>query len=557
MLRTFLLLVMAMAGIYANAAERTEQTLKDIAGRILAPVVNKANAIDGDESLKIVYDLDGIAVVGRNGSGFAVLAKDDAFDPILGYSDGCFNKDDINPNMKWWMECTAKAMASGIAQRATAIPEGLPQEVESFIMAHWNQNAPYNLLCPSYEKGGKTKQYPTGCVATAMAQCMYHFKYPEHGTSTRIYRFNPGDGVEQTVKVVLDDIIFDWNNMLEDYKTNAYDDVQAKAVAELMMACGASVEMEYTESGSGAMLYDAAKALRLYFGYDRGLPFYLRWGVCEAEFNDAIYRNLAVKKPILFGGVSDKGGHAFVLDGYDAEGNVHVNWGWGPNGGDGYFNIALMDGFDEQQTVIPISNDGTYATPKSMICIYEGGLSVNKVDDTHIKVTTNSANLINFGCETYKGNIYVVAMNTETGESKAIATETIANPVAVNYFLGNNGINKGYITINNKIGDGNYRIFLAAKDENEEEFSPVRCREEYTNSYFITVTDGVITEVTADENPAWMLSTTTTGIMDVVTDNPQSASSAVYSLDGRKVASPVSNVVILKQGNQARKVMTR
>lgn len=60
-----------------------------------------------------------------------------------------------------------------------------------------------------------------------------------------------------------------------------------------------------------------------------------------------------------------------MLAGYDTEGNVHVNWGWGPNGGDGYFNIALMNGYEEQQTVVPISNDGTYATPKSMICIYQ------------------------------------------------------------------------------------------------------------------------------------------------------------------------------------------
>lgn len=556
MIRTFLLLIMAMAGIYGNAAERSVQTLKDIAVKILHHSSYKANAIDGNDSLELLYDCDGIAVIGRNGAGFAVLAKDDAFEPILGYSDGCFNKDDINPNMKWWMECTAKAMAAGITKQSNTIPDGLPQEVESFIMTHWSQGAPYNILCPSYVSNGNSKQYPTGCVATAMAQCMYHFKYPEHGTTTRLYRFNPGDGVEQTVKVVLDDIIFDWNNMLDVYKTNAYDDVQAKAVAELMMACGASVEMEYTVSGSGAQMADAAKALRLYFGYDRGLPFYLRWGVCEAEFNDAIYRNLAVKKPILFGGVSGKGGHAFVLDGYDTEGNVHVNWGWGPNKGDGYFNIALMNGYEEQQAVVPISNDGTYATPKSMICIYQGGLSVDKVDDTHIKVSTNSARLINFGCETYNGNIYVVAMNTETGESKAIATENITGSVAVNYYIGSNGINKSYITIKNKIGDGKYRIFLASKDENEDDYSPVRCREEYTNSYFITVTDGKITEVTADNNPAWMTSTPT-GIKGVTTDKNTLFPSSIYSLDGRKLASPSSNVVIMKQGNNVRKVMTR
>ena len=35
-------------------------------------------------------------------------------------------------------------------------------------------------------------------------------------------------------------------------------------------------------------------------------------------------------------------GHAFVVDGYTAEGLVHVNWGW--DGLDnGYYDISLLD----------------------------------------------------------------------------------------------------------------------------------------------------------------------------------------------------------------------
>ncbi len=33
----------------------------------------------------------------------------------------------------------------------------------------------------------------------------------------------------------------------------------------------------------------------------------------------------------------------FVLDGYDKQGMVHINWGWGPKGGNGYFDIALLN----------------------------------------------------------------------------------------------------------------------------------------------------------------------------------------------------------------------
>ena len=35
-------------------------------------------------------------------------------------------------------------------------------------------------------------------------------------------------------------------------------------------------------------------------------------------------------------------GDAFVLDGYDKQGSS-INWGWGPKGGNGYFDIALLN----------------------------------------------------------------------------------------------------------------------------------------------------------------------------------------------------------------------
>ena len=49
-------------------------------------------------------------------------------------------------------------------------------------------------------------------------------------------------------------------------------------------------------------------------------------------------------RPVFYGGTSDKGtgGHAFVLDGYDSQDFVHVNWGWYGNS-NGYFRINHLD----------------------------------------------------------------------------------------------------------------------------------------------------------------------------------------------------------------------
>ena len=543
----------------ADAAERSDRQLLDMASMVLHTSAKKAPDVGSTSGndLSILYEKGGMVVVGGNDRGFAVLSRDNQFKAVLGYSGCNFNASDINPNMQWWMDCTMAAMATGYDKRMSAIiPEGLPTEVESFVTTHWAQDAPYNSLCPSYTSGTTTKQYPSGCVATAMSQAMNYYKYPEHGTTTRLYRFNPGTGEQITQKVVLDDIMFDWDNMLDEYNSGSYTEEQGKAVGELMLACGAAVEMEYTPSGSGAIGAQSCYALRTYFGYDPGVSYYFKDGITNQEFQNIIFTTLGNRKPVVFDGQSTSGGHAFVLDGYDAEGNVHVNWGWGKRGGDGYFDIAIMNGFSSGQGCYPVSMDGTYATPMSMFTIYQGSLAINKVDNTHVKVTTDGR-LLNIACDTYKGNIYLVAENTATNEKTAIATEQISMSVMSLYFATSGGISKPFVTIKNKIGDGDYRLYLASKSDTEKDYSPVRTTDGMTNSYLMTVAEGVITSVEPESDAAWMVGTT--GINGITMDNAGgNLAPTYYSISGQRLSSPSSrNIVILKQGNNVRKVMAQ
>ena len=270
------------------------------------------------------------------------------------------------------------------------------------------------------------------------------------------------------------------------------------------------------------------------------------------EFEDVIFKTLAANKPVIFGGQSTSGGHAFVLDGYDSEGNVHVNWGWGKRGGDGYFDIATMNGFSSGQGCYPVSKDGTYAAPVSMFSVYDGALNISKVDATHIKVTTDGR-LLNIACDTYKGDVYLVAQNTVSGEKSIIATEKLSSAVMALYFASSSGISKPYVTIKNKIGDGSYRLFLATKSETETDFSPVRTTDDKTNSYAMTVADGAITSLEADSDAAWMVSTT--GIKDVFMDADKgNGSTSYFSISGQRLSSPSSRgIVITRQGGKVRK----
>lgn len=538
----FLLLLTFLTMFNLHAKDRTQQELLRLARQVLSSTTGMKVQSRNMETMqpKVLYETNEMALVGYQSAGFVVMAKDVALNPILGYSYSAFSDGTNNPGFQMWLAATAHALEAGTVS-TPSVPDGLASEIPSFIATKWNQNAPYNLLCPTYTSNGSTKNYPSGCVATAMAQAMYYYKYPECGTSKRIYRFDPGTGVQETVSVQLDDIKFDWNNMLETYYSGKYTDAEGNAVAELMMACGAAVEMQYTASGSGSYVYQATNALRNYFGYDRGLPYHRLDFETSSEFYGNIYQALSEKIPVVFGGQSTSGGHCFVLDGYSQDGLVSVNWGWGGQQ-DGMFNIQTLNGYSTGQEYCTLTNQGKYPTYISKMCIYDGGTSILKVDDTHIKVTTTGLPL-NIDAETYKGNIYVTAQNIKTGECTSIAVFTISAPVSTFYYASQTMLSKPYITIVNKLDDGDYRLFLSTKTEEETSYSPLRTTDDYTNSSLMTVNDGKITSMQTENDPGWMA----TGI-SLVANTPITVSSNVnvYNMNGQKVAASHQGVIVRK-----------
>lgn len=197
----------------------------------------------------------------------------------------------------------------------------------------WNQSEPYNNMCPKYDG---TNLSATGCVATAMAQVMMYWKYPnelkadinEYETSTH----------KLTIAGETKGQKYDWDNMLPTYTNNNYTQTQADAVAKLMLHCGKAVEMDYGEE-SGANVTPGR--LAKYFGYDSDLMLDLmRSCFTLAEWTAIIDKELQAKRPILYSGRTTN--HQFVCDGSDGNGLYHINWGWGGYQ-DGYFDITILN----------------------------------------------------------------------------------------------------------------------------------------------------------------------------------------------------------------------
>lgn len=306
----------------------------------------------------------------QNG-GFVVLSADDAAPALLGYTDGGgFNADDIPCGLRYWMDCmdadiaavAAEASGGGWAARQKAPTHRAPrQAVAPLSDVLWAQDSPYCDDCPTIASSlwGSSRRAQAGCVAVAMAQVMYRYKWPQQGTGSHSYT-NLIDG--KTYSVDFSKATYNWDRLVFAYGSYSSDGTNYNAsnyadfyeemeVSKLMFHCGVAVDMQYDhpKSGSGTDMEKAVDALRDYFSYDAGVHINKRFdrgdgqAWTDADWEELIYTELAAGHPVIYGGKVQSGGaHAFVIDGYSADGLFHINWGW--EGIDnGYFALSGSD----------------------------------------------------------------------------------------------------------------------------------------------------------------------------------------------------------------------
>lgn len=168
-----------------------------------------------------------------------------------------------------------------------------------------------------------------------MAQIMKFHNWPEQGVGHYSYEHQSFG----TISSDFSEHVYDWTNMIDRYNNGEYSNVQADAVALLMKDCGMSLNMNYGPV-SGASIYSYTPAFKNYFRYSSRTVN--RSGCETAEFTRIITDELQEGRPIIYCGTGEDGGHAFVVDGYDTNYFLHVNWGWGGYS-DGYFDMNYMD----------------------------------------------------------------------------------------------------------------------------------------------------------------------------------------------------------------------
>ena len=289
--------------------------------------------------------------------GFAMMSTDTRIPSLIALANkGNLNENDTvdNPGLKIFLEQVSLGITlDGLPEtyeKLDPFDPGVP--TPSYVkwtidVAHpnglcsvkWGQLDPYNIYCPVK----RDTVCPTGCVATAVAQLMSVYEYPN---SYREYKFK-------------------WPEMKLTTE-NIATTVGADNVARLMQQLGlpGNLNMRYTPTASSSYSEYIPGVLES-FGYSDG-------GTLKYYNIEDVISEINANHPVLADGVAAAGGHEWLIHGLmthtkidqapDGKGNlipvrstkyyyVQCNWGWDGKG-DGYY---LSDAFDTSNG--PVYND--------------------------------------------------------------------------------------------------------------------------------------------------------------------------------------------------------
>ena len=393
-----------------------------------------------------------------NDKKFVIISGESKLNELVGYGDKMTeNPNDQPPYFKLFLKEYERVVKEVRSKAATTTPQRpIKRKVEPLLTCKWSQYDPFNKYTP-LSNGQHT---PTGCVATATAQVMFYNKWPKNRPQD--YIASTGDDAKKSATYWWDEMKNTTNDMRTEHSR--------QAVGVLMSDIGKAVNMRYYYRGSDSNLQYACNALRDKFDYT---VRYLDKNFLPAnDFLNEVMQEISDGYPVLVVG----GPHAFVYDGYDEQGLIHTNWGWGGEN-DGYFDINIVtlnvSGFalnsgtfwDDISVVFAHPNDGKAVPFKDI----ERGLDARTTTSLTIDKTeadrseSFSAKIEKLGSySSVKGELGVftgkvaLALYNEKNEQVKIFNSTASDQTWASIFT---SMSFDVADINFKgIADGNYRL---------------------------------------------------------------------------------------------------
>ncbi|MCX6272380.1 MAG: C10 family peptidase [Bacteroidetes bacterium] len=310
-------------------------------------------------------------VFNMNGEGFVIVSADDVVRPVIGYSfESTYSTENQPVQFTEWMD-NARGQVVYHRQHKSAATDKIAAEWNRLMMndpeqlhplkssktgtplliTTWDQGAHYNDLCPE-DPAGPGGRVWAGCVATAMAQVMFYYRWPQTGVGSHSYYSNYGQ-----LSANFGATTYKWDEMLLSLSSPNL------ATATLLYHLGVSIEMNYSPGGSGASSWDAANALINNFRYASSTHMEDKDSYSESAWAALLKDQIDNLKPMYYHGFGT-GGHAFNVDGYQDNDYFHFNWGWSGSY-NGYFYLDnLNPGGDDftagQGAMIDVVPNGNY-----------------------------------------------------------------------------------------------------------------------------------------------------------------------------------------------------
>ena len=350
MKRFFLSFAMLFAGMMSLLARPVDFMTARTAAQQFS-VERFALERQGVAELVMTGNDDAFFVFNIGDQGFVIVAADDAYRPVIGYSDeGPFDAHHIPPALAEYLDGMARRIRQvGGRGDATASPmvaaewESVLQHgkllsrnggrgVDYMVQTKWNQDYPYNCCCPE-DPDGSGGHAIVGCLATAMSQLMRFWAMPAQGIGSHCY-YHSDYG---QICADFGNTTYDWDNMPNVLNSNSTD-AEKIATGTLCFHCGVTIDMGYGPDGSGGASGPIPGAMHTYFNYSEA-NVQLRRDDFETEvWKTMVREQFDMGWPMYYGGCQDGGCHAFVCDGYDDYDMFHFNLGWG-GGSDGWYLI--------------------------------------------------------------------------------------------------------------------------------------------------------------------------------------------------------------------------
>ena len=164
---------------------------------------------------------------------FAMIAADDRLPAVLavGSSLTSGTTAQANPGFEWFcssIEEVSRTLTSSDMAFTTTLPDPAkyPAKVDALITSQWGQDAPYSYWCPT-GYGEICEDYTpdvvhccVGCVATALAQIVRYYRFPDHAAGTANFLIGNKEASDSF------DSTFDGDNRLDTYPEGQYTEAQ-------------------------------------------------------------------------------------------------------------------------------------------------------------------------------------------------------------------------------------------------------------------------------------------------------------------------------------------